>query len=237
LIRILFLSLFITHAVFAGALGETQNTSSRLSELIRASLTEKIADAEIRIPSLSHLMEAPQMSRFAAIQSVHLVVDKAAGIAQFEVLGTTEDGADASETIQTPYEAWKKVPVATHRIYPNTKLKSEDFKLLEVNVASGAPREFRGVMLSADTRFDSLETKQTILEGQYATSSAVTKSPDLRKGDSVKLELISGDLTLTTQAIVEEPASVGDHIRIMTNKTKRELMGIVRADHSVEVSL
>jgi flagella basal body P-ring formation protein FlgA len=134
-------------------------------------------------------------------------------------------------------EAWKRVPIATHRIFPNTRIKDEDFKISEVNVATGVAREYRGVMLPADTVFTKLQTKQTILEGQYVVTSAIQQTPDLRKGDTVKLELISGDLTLTTQAVTEEPGQVGSQVRVMTTKTKRELMGLVKADHSVEVNL
>jgi flagella basal body P-ring formation protein FlgA len=53
----------------------------------------------------------------------------------------------------------------------------------------------------------------------------------------VKLELVSGELSLTTQGILQEAGSVGDHVRVLTVKTKREITGIVKNDHSVEVNL
>jgi flagella basal body P-ring formation protein FlgA len=155
----------------------------------------------------------------------------------FEVSGTLEDGSERADLIQTPYSAWKKAWVAAKRLYPNTRLKDEDFKISEINVATGPAREYRGVMLPADTRFSGLQTKQTLLEGQFAVTSAVERQPDLRKGDQVRLDLISGDLTLTTQGMAEEPASVGDHVRIMTSKTKKEVVGILKEDRSVEVQL
>jgi flagella basal body P-ring formation protein FlgA len=235
--RILILMLFVSTPSFAGNARAPQTLASRVSTLIRQCLTEKIAGVEIRIPSFEKLMLAPPMSRFNEISSVRLVVDRPNGSAQFEVVGTDINDRDAVETIQTPYEAWKKVPIATHRIYPNTKLRNEDFRVQEVNVASGSAREYRGVMLPADTRFSSMQSKQTILEGQYVVSSAIQQAPDLRKGDSVRLELISGDLVLTTQATAEESATIGSQIRVVTTKTKRELVGIVKEDHSVEVTL
>ena len=237
MIRFLFLSTFITASAFADSTSTSLSPTERLSSLIRVSLMEKIAGSEVRIPSLDRLMSSQPMANFAEVRTIRLVTDKANGVAQFEVIGTSSEGKELVETIQTPYEAWKKVPIANHRIFPNSKLKNEDFKIEDVNVASGVAREFRGVMIRADTNFNQLQTKQTILEGQYVVTSAVQKTPDIRKGDTVKLELISGDLTLTTQAVTEEAASVGSQVRVMTTKTKRELIGLVKDDHSVEVNL
>ena len=237
MIREIAFILIFTSSAFAESAHDTTNLSDRLSTLIRISLTEKIAGADIRIPSLQKLFLKKPMVDFTEIRTIHLLEDRANGNAVFEVLGSNTDSQDFREVIQTPYEAWKKTAVAVRRIYPNSRLKNEDFKMTEVNVATGIPREFRGVMLPPETNFNELQTKQTILENQYVISSAIEKQPDIRKGDTIRLELISGDLTLTTQAMVEEPASVGDHVRVMTLKSKKELVGIVKKDHSVEVSL
>ena len=237
MIRILILSTLIATSSFAEAPSEGLSPASRLSSLIRVSLMEKIAGSEVRIPSLDKLMATPSMTNFAEIRTIRLVTDRSTGVAQFEVIGANAEGKEIVETIQTPYEAWKKVPVAIHRIYPNSKLKNEDFKLQDINVASGVAREYRGVMMPSDTDFSSLQTKQTILEGQYVVASAIQKMPDLRKGDTVRLELNSGDLSLTTQAIAEESGTIGSQIRVMTTKTKRELSGLVKEDRSVEVNL
>ena len=127
--------------------------------------------------------------------------------------------------------------MASHRIYPNAVLKNEDFKVVEVNVAKNPAREYRGVMAAADTIFAGQQSKQTILEGQFVVDSAIQRQPDIRKGDLVKLELISGDLTLTTQAVTEESGSIGGQIRVTTSKTKREITGRIKENRTVEVNL
>jgi flagella basal body P-ring formation protein FlgA len=237
LIRILMFSIFMVSSAFATEARESQALSFRLSNLIRSSLSEKIAGAEIRTPSFARMMSIAPMSNFSEISHVRMVNDRLNGAAQFEVTGVDVNGQDCSQVIQSPYEAWRKVPVAIHRIFPNTKLKNEDFRIQGVNIAIAPGRDYQGVMFSATTDFSAMQTRQTILEGQYVISSAVEKTPDVRKGDSVRLDLISGDLTLTTQAVIEESASIGSHVRVMTTKTKRELTGLVRADRSVEVTL
>ncbi len=209
----------------------------RLSTLMKSALTEKIADAEIRIPSLEKICARPPLSEYAELKRVRLVEDKATGVALFEVNGQTTGGQDQADLVQTPYSAWKRAIVAKRRIYPNSKLKSEDFTISEVNVASGSAREYRGVMLPAGSELAGLQSKQSILENQFVTVQAVEKSPDLRRGDMIKLDLVSGELTLSTQATAVEPGVIGDRIKVLTTKTKKEMVGVLREDHSVEVRL
>ena len=241
-IFILLLSPIIGLAHFSRAEEQShaQLLSDRLSSLMSKTLEEKIAHAEVKIPSLEQAIENSEIEKYEEVKSVRLMEDRPNGIAVFEVIGR-EDEKEVSQVLQTPYEAWVKVPVATHRIYPSTKLKNEDFRTQSINVASGTPREYRGIMISAEDRaaseLDRMESKQTILEGQFVVSSALQRQPDIRKGETIKLELVSGELTLTTQAVLQESGSVGDRVRVLTLKTKKEIVGKIKDDHSVEVIL
>jgi len=158
-------------------------------------------------------------------------------VALLEVSGVGEEGAERSDLIQTPFTAWKKALVPTHRIYPNSKIKNDDFKTIEVNVATGPAREYRGIMIQAGTDLLGMQTRQTLLENQFLVASAIERQPDIKKGEMVRLDLISGDLTLTTQATANENASVGDRVRVSTMKGKKEVLGVLKEDHSVEVKL
>ena len=231
MIRNLILFIFVGLSLnsVAYALDDANLLSSRLQKI----LSEKIQNAEIRIPSLEKLVKTPEVSAISTLSSVRLSEDRPNGIAVFELNST--DGA--STKIQTPYQAWVKIPVAVHRIYPNTRLKKEDFRVDSVNVATGPAREYRGVLVYDIANIDRMETRQTILEGQFVVSNAVQKQPDLRKGETVKLELISGDLVLSTSAMVEENGSVGDKVHVLTLKTKKDLLGVIREDRTIEVRL
>lgn len=227
----------LMNSVMSFAEEHPSSLADRLSQKITQKLSDKLPQARIKLPNLDNLASLSPLSEIQTLTAVRLIEDKANGIAVVEVNGTTEGGREISQVIQTPYEAWVQVPTAIHRIYPNTKLKSEDFRIQEVNVGTGMAREFRGVMADAGTPLDKMESRQTILEGQFVTRSAIQRQPDIRKGEMVKLELISGELSLTTQAIVQEPGSIGDRVRVLTLKTKKEIVGKLRADHSVEVGL
>ena len=217
--------------------GNDAGHAARMTDIVKKLLEERIPGAEIRLPSLDKLAAQPAITAFSEIRSARIVEDRPNGSVLVELSGTDGESAGKTEMIQTPYQAWKKVPMAVRRIYPNTRLKSEDFKTVEINIASGSAREYRGVMMPAETEFNGLQSRQTILENQYVVSTAVQKQPDLRKGDTVKLLLTSGGLELATQATAEEPASVGDRIRVLTVKGKREMVGKVNEDRNVEVSL
>ncbi len=232
--------LVILFALFSALPAQAESAaplSENLSEMMKAALTEKIADAEIRVPSLAGICAQPPLSEYVEVKRVRLVEDRPNGTALFEVNGRTASGQDQADLVQTPYSAWRKAVVAKHRIYPNTKLRAEDFTISEVNVASGTAREYRGVMVPAGTDLNGLQTRQSIIENQFVTRSAVERAPDLKRGDIIKLDLVSGELTLTTQATAIEPGLVGERVKVLTTKTKKEMVGVLREDHSVEVRL
>ncbi len=231
MIRNLILTLIVISFSSTGAFA--LDDANLLSSRIHKILSEKIPYAEIRIPNLEKLIKSPQFSAISDLSSVRMIEDRASGVALFELVST--DGS--SVRIQTPYQAFVKAPVATHRIYPNTQLKKEDFRIETLNVATGVARDFRGAIIYDESKLDRTETRQSIMEGQFVVVNSIRKQPDVRKGETVKLELTSGDLTLTTAAIVQENAAIGERVHVLTAKSKREVIGKVREDRSIEVSL
>jgi flagella basal body P-ring formation protein FlgA len=215
--------------------------ADRLSFLFTQTLEEKYSrpenKADIEIPSLETLANSNEVSQFVRFTKVRLIDDRANGMAIFEINGFNAENKAITQTVQTPFKAWIKAPIANHRIFPNSKLKAEDFKIQTVNVSSGMGREYRGVIVAPTTNFEKMETRQTILEGQFLVSTAIQKQPDVRKGEMVRLDLMAGDLTLTTQAVILEGGSVGDRIHVLTVKTKKEIIGTLNEDHAVEVNL
>ena len=230
MIRNLVLAILISFtSISSYGLDDANLLSSRIQKI----LSEKFPYAEIRIPNLEKLIKSPEIASINELSGVRLVEDRASGIALFEL--TSSDGSIIK--IQTPYQALVQTPVAIHRIFPNTHLKKEDFKIENLNVATGIARDYRGAIIYDLAKLDQMETRQSILEGQFVVVNAVQKQPDVRKGETVKLELTSGDLTLTTSAVIQESASVGDRVHVLTLKSKKEVVGKVLEDHSVEVIL
>jgi flagella basal body P-ring formation protein FlgA len=129
------------------------------------------------------------------------------------------------------FPAW----IAKRRILPGERVSEADLTRSEIDLARGLARESRGLILDADAELGPLEARQTVLAGQWVTTSAVQRVPDLRRGELVRVRLISGGITLMTQASAVEAGYVGSSLRVLTQKTKRDLVGKLGGDGVVEV--
>jgi flagella basal body P-ring formation protein FlgA len=138
----------------------------------------------------------------------------------------TENGFSLEGWVR--FSAWVNARIAVKRIHPGEVLNPEYFTEQDIDISNGMAR---------DKKLTKLEAIQTILEGQFLTNSAIQNMPDLRRGDSVRVHLISGGLVLSTLGIAEEPGYVNHQIRILAGKSKRELLGLLQANGVIEVKL
>jgi len=127
--------------------------------------------------------------------------------------------------------------VAKRRVLPGERLVRDTFDQREIDVSQGMARESRGLLLDRGVALETLEARQTILEGSYALSSAVQRVPDVKRGEAVQLRMRSGSVLLSTQGQAEEPGYLEGQIRVMSQKTKRSLVGKLVATGVVEVQL
>lgn len=227
----LIFSAFILSSFHASAFAiDHPNT---LSQRIHKALSDRLPYAEVRIPNLEKLSQSQEIRDLKSIADVRVIEDRSNGVAILDLIG--DDGA--SVRIQTPYQAFVNAPVANRKILPNTRIKAEDFRVEKINVAVSPAREYRGSMVTDLANLENSETRQTILEAQFVVSSAIQRSPDVRKGEMIKLQMVSGDLSLTTAATVLENGSIGDRVRVLTSRTKKEVVGKIKSDHTIEVNL
>lgn len=172
-------------------------------------------------------------------QTVMIYGDDARGNAHFLL-----QGGSSGVNTQNPsaegwvnFSAWLPAKVALRRVHPGEKLTAEAFATRKVDVSTGTAREYRGVMFSANDEVTSFESTQTVLEGQFLLNSGTRRVPDVRRGDSVRIQLISGDLTLSTQGIAQEAGYLNTSVRALTTRSKREVSGLLKADGVLEVKL
>jgi flagella basal body P-ring formation protein FlgA len=210
----------------AGTDGED---TTRLVSQVQQALAQKYPQARVEV--VADLVAA--RGRLPAeAERVSLISENGRGEAT--LLATTAEG---TAEIRATYQVWMDVRVANRRIMPNEALSEAAFAKQEVDLARGQPFVYRGVILSSREDLARLETRQSILEGQFLTQSAVQKTPDLKRGDWVKIQLNSGALQLTTTGNAAEPGFTRAQVRVVTTKSKRELAGILRPDGVVEVKL
>ena len=207
----------------------------RESEEVRASIASALA---ARIPGsrveLSSDIRWTRGDGAASGGTVSILNTTSRGEAQFVVRSKT--GIPSGEGWVT-YRAFLPARIAAKKILPGERLAASSVTTQEVDVASGYAYEYRGVVLSVEGSLDQLESRQTFVEGQLLTSSGVQRVPDIRKGDTVRIRIRSGDLSVTTLGSAEEPGYVGGRVRVLSIKGKREFVGMLENQGWVEVSL
>lgn len=194
-------------------------------------VSQGYGEAQVLLSSQIHWVKgaAPQ-----APGRITLLGDDGKGNLHFSVI---DDANLRTSEGWVSFSAWIPARVALKRIRPGEVIRAEQFITQQVNLAMGQARDFRGLIMTQASELDGLEAIQTILEGQMLLSSAIQRIPDIRKGDSVQVKLISGDLTLTTQGLAGEPAYLNRPVRVLTGKNKKELLGYLQSGGIVEVKL
>lgn len=168
----------------------------------------------------------------AGNSSIQILSDQGQGEVHFAV------GAGRSRVSgKAVFSALKTAWIPSRRIQPAEALHESDFTLREVDVSRSPVREMRGILLEPTTHLEKLEARQTLLEGTPVVSTAVQLQPAVKRGASLRVEITSGEIILSTQATAMENGTTGSNLRIMTDKQKRELVGKLREDGVVEVSL
>ena len=167
-----------------------------------------------------------------AIDRVIWLADSGHGVASIQVMGGGQ-----SAQVEIPFQAQMQAWVANKRVMPGERLTADSVRLQVVNVAEGVNREYRGVMLGQDSQIETMETRQTILEGGLVLASGVRRVPDVKRGEPVVVKLLSGEVVLMTAGTVDEAAYLNEPVRITTVKTKKQMIGRLKEDRTVEVAL
>jgi flagella basal body P-ring formation protein FlgA len=230
LLAIIALATFPQSALAAGG-ADASGAGDQLSGMLRREISKQYPGANIGIEKDFHWTRGQLPENF---ENVSIQGESARGELMFAVTNTD---TQRESTGWVGFSAWVPAWVAVHRVHPGEKLTSEMFTRRDINVATGQAREYRGVILEPETRLAGLEARQSVLEGQFLTSSAVQRTPDIRRGDAVRVQLISNGLSLSTLGTAEESAYIDGNVRIMASKTKRELLGKLLPGGIVEVKL
>lgn len=207
--------------------------SDPVSASITAELSRRFPNARVELTEDLHWTSSQPEGQLV---SIRVGDENARAQAGFTIETRDDQGVHRGYGFAT-FAAWLPARMAVRRVMPGEKLQNDQFETREINIASGAQRDFRGVILDQRTDITSLQARQTLLEGQPLLSSAVERVPDVRRGDSVRVKIISNGLTLSAQATASEPGYLNNTVRVLTAQTKRELSGKLVSSGVVEVKL
>ncbi len=209
--------------------------SDALSVALTQELSKSYAGAQIDLGAIRWVRGYAS----TPFQTVMIYGDDARGNAHFLLQGGSSEVNTQNLSAEgwVNFSAWLPAKVALRRVHPGEKLTAEAFVTRKVDVSTGTAREYRGVMFPASEEVASFESTQTVLEGQFLLNSGTRRVPDVRRGDSVRIQLVSGDLTLSTQGIAQEAGYLNTSVRALTTRSKREVSGLLKADGVLEVKL
>jgi flagella basal body P-ring formation protein FlgA len=209
-------------------------SAAGVSELAREQLEQAYPGARIAVAIGEVSCPGGEAPRNAA--KATLALDSGRGYARFALQGAGIQAQSVTEC-WVRFSALMPAWVAKRRILPGEKLSQDSFERKEIDVAQGMAREMRGLLLTTDLTQVALESRQTILEGQPALSNAVQQTPDIRRGDALRIRMLSGGVILSTAGTAEEPAYLQSPVRVITQKSKRQLVGKLVESGVVEVRL
>ena len=206
-----------------------------LDKLLKEKLYKRYPEAKIDIISDVQWRSGGLL---ADIHSISLISESARGEVVFQTKNS--QGMVISEGMVS-FSAIIPAYIAIRRIQIGEKLSHDMFTVQEVNVASGLGREYRGIIMSTvnhpPDELSQFEPMQTVLEGKYLLTSTVKKVPDIKKGEPVRIKLISKEITLLMVGVAEEPAYLNGPVKVMAQKTKRQLTGRLLSGGIVEVGI
>jgi flagella basal body P-ring formation protein FlgA len=170
--------------------------------------------------------------------SAVILSENASGEARALVTGFRA-GKPGEEKVEyrVKFSAWIKGWSVSRRVAPGEPISAEVLEARDINIAEGLAHEYRGAILTVKEDVTHLEAAQTLLPGTFIPSSGVRRIPDLRRGDAVTLEVLSGGVRLTTSAVALEPTNIQQRVRVQVQKNKREFVGVLREGSRVEVTL
>lgn len=151
---------------------------------------------------------------------------------------STSDHLKTLGWAQVSFRLDADVYVAKKAVRPNEEIKLENFELRKFNVmGSAVNRDLSGEVVRANAFPEGVRAKQTIQAGAPLLSASLERIPMIRLGDVVTLILKSDNLRVSTKAVAQGTAAVGDMVTVQLPRYSRTFRGKLVEGRLVEVWL
>ena len=191
---------------------------------------EKVFHAEIEIKSSMQWFKGKAP---CSLSQVYFLGDNTKGKANFRI----QDQFGISVEGSVYFSAWEKVQVAKRQLHRGERLLAEAFSYEKVDLAQGQPRAFQTFLVKKPIEQEKFEFVQNIQPGQMLLSSAIRKIPDVKRGDRVQVQLISGGVILKAYGTLEEPGYIEQTVKVSLSSHQKKLTGILKSPQEVEVRI
>jgi flagella basal body P-ring formation protein FlgA len=186
---------------------------------------EKVEISCNQIPNI----EIPQNSE---IKIFSLSPNKPKGIVPLKI--EIWQGGSLYKRFNTSVETrvFDEVLVAGRNLKPFEEISFEDLKKERREVTNFSDKYFTEAKELSDFR-----TKRNIPLGRIIGRDAVEEIPLIKKGDKVKILVLSGNVLLTSLGIAREDGKSGEIIKVTDSNTKKIITGWVEDKNTVKIEL
>jgi flagella basal body P-ring formation protein FlgA len=147
-------------------------------------------------------------------------------------LSVTGEGMNPIDTRITGHvEAMVEAPVALTRLLPETVLRADDVKMARVR--TGALQS--DVALSVD-QIVGMQLRRSITAGQPLRLADLVRPPLVQRGSTVQIELLTGGLSVTGQAVALDGGTDGERIRVQNTTSHAFLFAQIVGPGQVRVT-
>jgi flagella basal body P-ring formation protein FlgA len=127
---------------------------------------------------------------------------------------------------------WREVPVAHSRLDRGQLLREADLTLERRDLLTS-----RDILLKIPEGNDSLELTEPVAVGMPVPSRAARPRPLIKRGQVVDAVYEEGSLRISLKVQSLEDGALGQTVRVINPKTRRELSGKVQNEESISIIL
>jgi flagella basal body P-ring formation protein FlgA len=127
---------------------------------------------------------------------------------------------------------WRQIPVAHSRLERGQLLRQADVTMERRDVLAA-----RDVVLNIAAGNDSLELTEAVAVGMPVPTRAVHARPLIKRGQMVDAVYEEGSLKISLKVQSLEDGALGQTVRVINPKTRRELNGKVQNEESISINL
>lgn len=125
----------------------------------------------------------------------------------------------------------KPVLIATKKIPYRGIINSDNTKLKKVKISSDIDD-----YLSESDLDSELISKQLVRKDEIVFKSLTKQMPDVKRGDQVKIHLISGNILIKTKGRVRRDCRIGDEVQVTLKKTRKRMKGELKTGNLVVIN-
>jgi flagella basal body P-ring formation protein FlgA len=126
-----------------------------------------------------------------------------------------------------------RVAVAVRSIRYQEALTSENVRFVRMSLANVPINSVLGAEAKA---LKNARSRGSIDAGKIITANLVEQTPDVKRGETVALNVGCGDIMLSASGEAREDGYVGEKIKVLNMRSNKILVGVIKERGVVEVS-